>query len=80
MNFQCNCDMRTRAVGDGCIKCNTEYFFDAIPQPEEMEELLTEYGLTQCQAEGVSDCVFSPLVSVMQAMNEKIDELSRKVI
>ena len=31
----CNCDMRTKLVGDGCSECNPEYARDMMPTLEE---------------------------------------------
>ena len=36
---KCECDLRTRLVGDGCRYCNPQYYIDML------EELINEEGL-----------------------------------
>ena len=31
---ECNCDLRTRLVGDGCSVCNPEYYADMLKEDE----------------------------------------------
>ncbi len=79
MNFDCKCTSRQKAVGDGCLICNTEYAISVAPQPEELAEELVEGGLTDLQAETIANEVFQPLMSLISTLSDKVDQLSKKI-
>lgn len=78
MEFKCGCSMKQRVVGDGCQLCNTDLAIDLVEQPEElMDTLVVEYGLTDSEAHAIAFRVYSPLMSLISTLNEKIEQLRR---
>ena len=78
-NFKCDCSLRERAVGDGCSTCNTELYFDLIPQPAELSEDLQDNGFTKEQADVVAGEVYQPLMRIVALLSGKIDQLAKAV-
>ena len=79
MNFECGCDVRTKLIGDGCIKCNTGYYMEHLDNPADVAEMLSTHQLSRGQSEGIADEIYAPLLDLITILSEKIDELSRKI-
>lgn len=76
--FKCDCSLTTRAVGDGCQKCNTSLVIDMLPTPVEVaDELLNNAFFTDDQASYIASEVYQPLLSLVETLNLKIDELAK---
>lgn len=78
MSIECTCSLKTRAVGDGCQLCNTDYVIDLLPQPEELHDELKAV-FTDSQAEELVGEIFKPLVSLISTLNCKIDQLDKQI-
>jgi len=75
--FKCSCSLTTRAVGDGCQKCNTVLAIDQMLTPVEVsEELISNAYFTDDQASYIASEVYQPLLSLVETLNLKIDELA----
>lgn len=80
MEFKCGCSFRTRALGDGCQKCNTSEVIDKLYSPEELaEELEDQAFFTADQASYIASDVYQPLLSIITTLNEKVDELAKAI-
>lgn len=78
MNFKCDCGLKTRAVGDGCQKCDTALAISMLLTPVEVaDELMNDVFFTDDQANHIAEEVYQPLVSLITTLNEKIDELAK---
>ena len=75
--MECNCSLRQQAVGDGCIVCNTEYYIDALPTPEELCSEL-EFMFTEDQAFNISSDVYQPLLTLVKVLNDKVNHLTKR--
>jgi len=79
-SFKCNCNMRTKLVGDGCQLCNTELSIDLLPQPVELaEDLVSDGGFSEDQANSIAEDIYQPLVFLISTLNDKIEQLARCV-
>jgi len=79
MNFECKCTTYQKMIGDGCQICDTEAAIDYLPQPVELAEQLTSQGFSEDQASTVAEHIFQPLVSLIATLNNKIDQLAKKL-
>ncbi len=71
--------MKTRLVGDGCQKCNTKYALDMYPKPAEICDTLESCGFTIDQAAVIAADIVQPLMSYINTLSEKIDEIARVI-
>ena len=80
MQLNCKCDMRTKLVGDGCQKCNTNLVIESMYTPEELaEELKSEAGFSDDQAYYIAADGYQPLIGLIGTLNEKINELANAI-
>jgi len=75
MNIKCNCNLRAKAVGDGCQLCNTELAIELLQQPVELADNLKQGGFTDDQANLFAADIYQPLVSLISTLNDKIEQL-----
>ena len=75
---KCQCDLRTKLVGDGCRYCNAQEYIDKLI--EALEEQRTWVGLTETEVDECYESVmFNPdieptRVLVYQAIEAKLKE------
>ena len=79
MDFKCKCDMRTKLVGDGCQKCNTNYALDLYPQPAEICDTLESCGFSIDQSAVIAADIVQPLMSYIRTLSDKIDEMAKVI-
>jgi len=66
---KCQCDLRTKLVGDGCRYCNAQEYIDKLI--EALEEQRTWVGLTD---EEISDCMEMSIQKTCRAIEAKLKE------
>ena len=68
------CNSKRRCcLGDGCIVCDTELAIETLPQPIELAEKLKMNGFSDDQAEEIVRSLYQPLVSLISALNSKVN-------
>lgn len=77
MDFECECRLRTRVVGDGCQLCNTSLYIDMLPTPNELAHELEEISFSHDQAYDIAQNVYQPLLSLITTLSNKIDQLAK---
>lgn len=74
---ECKCTMREKSLGDGCMICNTEYFIESLPTPEELCGELDSH-FVDSQAYAIASDVYQPLLALIETLNDKIKRLEVK--
>ena len=70
---KCQCDLRTKLVGDGCRYCNAQEYIDNLI--EALEEQRTWHGLTDEEiAEALGDEIDSVYMTDFRRVEAKLKE------
>jgi methionyl-tRNA synthetase len=77
MDYKCNCPLSKRLTGDGCDICNTQHSIDQLPRPAQLAEEL-KYGFSDEQATMIAADIYQPLLNLIIALNNKIEQLRRQ--
>ena len=80
---KCKCDLRTRAVGDGCRYCNTTEWIENQRNPTDLWrdiERTTEHlpFLTDL-SNFIADDVYGTFLEITKVLSQKIDDLNKEV-